>query len=81
MRPKYRTLIKKWLGSAGRISRAVATRSGKTVWQDVLPAGGQATPMSYSVDGRQYLAIMAGGHHFVRTPIGDALVVYALPKR
>lgn len=61
--------------------RAIDISTGETVWQDVLPAGGQATPMSYSVDGRQYLAIMAGGHHFMRTPTGDALVVYALPKR
>jgi len=30
-------------------------------------------------DGRQYLVIMAGGHHFMETPISDALVAYALP--
>ena len=60
--------------------RAVDLKTGKTVWQDVLPAGGQATPMTYEVDGRQYLVIMAGGHHFMETPIGDALVAYALPR-
>ena len=27
-----------------------------------LPAGGQATPMTYSVDGKQYVVIAAGGH-------------------
>ncbi|PZA11528.1 membrane-bound PQQ-dependent dehydrogenase, glucose/quinate/shikimate family [Rhodopseudomonas palustris] len=59
--------------------RAVDLATGKTVWTDVLPAGGQATPMTYSVGGKQYLAIMAGGHHFMETPIGDELVVYALP--
>jgi len=60
--------------------RAVDLKTGKTVWQDVLPAGGQATPMTYEVDGRQYVVIMAGGHHFMETPIGDALVAYALPR-
>ena len=60
--------------------RAVDLRTGKTVWRDVLPAGGQATPMTYEVDGRQYLVVMAGGHHFMETPIGDALVAYALPR-
>ena len=60
--------------------RAIDIRTGKTVWQDVLPAGGQATPMTYEVDGRQYLVIMAGGHHFMETPIGDSLVAYALPQ-
>jgi quinoprotein glucose dehydrogenase len=59
--------------------RAVDLASGKTVWRDVLPAGGQATPMTYEMNGRQYLAIMAGGHHFMETPVGDALVAYALP--
>ena len=44
-----------------------------------LPAGGQATPMTYEVDGRQYLVIMAGGHHFMETPVGDELIAYALP--
>ena len=59
--------------------RAIDIETGKTVWQDKLPAGGQATPMTYEQNGRQYLAIMAGGHHFMETPIGDALVAYALP--
>ena len=59
--------------------RAIDIESGKTVWSDTLPAGGQATPMTYAVGGRQYVVIMAGGHHFMRTPVGDALVAYALP--
>ena len=59
--------------------RAIDLRTGRTLWSDVLPAGGQATPMTYSVDGRQYVVIMAGGHHFMETPIGDSLVAYALP--
>jgi quinoprotein glucose dehydrogenase len=59
--------------------RAIDIKTGKTLWQDVLPAGGQATPMTYEAGGRQYVVIMAGGHHFMETPIGDALVAYALP--
>jgi quinoprotein glucose dehydrogenase len=59
--------------------RAIDMKTGKTLWQDVLPAGGQATPMTYEAGGRQYVVIMAGGHHFMETPIGDALVAYALP--
>ena len=60
--------------------RAIDIETGKTVWQDKLPAGGQATPMTYEANGRQYVVIMAGGHHFMETPIGDALVAYALPS-
>ncbi|WP_240334248.1 membrane-bound PQQ-dependent dehydrogenase, glucose/quinate/shikimate family [Sphingobium estronivorans] len=59
--------------------RAVDLRSGKTLWTDTLPGGGQATPMTYSQGGRQYLAMMAGGHHFMETPVSDELVAYALP--
>ncbi|WP_145205861.1 membrane-bound PQQ-dependent dehydrogenase, glucose/quinate/shikimate family [Sphingobium sp. B2] len=61
--------------------RAIDMRTGKTLWQDVLPGGGQATPMVYQgADGREYLVIMAGGHHFMETPVSDALVAYALPR-
>ncbi|ANF56475.1 membrane-bound PQQ-dependent dehydrogenase, glucose/quinate/shikimate family [Halotalea alkalilenta] len=60
--------------------RAIDMRTGKTVWQDVLPAGGQANPMVYEVDGRQYLTIVATGHHFMETPTGDYVVTYALPE-
>jgi quinoprotein glucose dehydrogenase len=62
------------------LMRAIDLRTGKTLWHDTLPAGGQATPMTYSHNGRQYVLIMAGGHHFLETPIGDELVAYALPR-
>lgn len=60
--------------------RALDLRTGKELWSDTLPAGGQATPMTYSINGEQYLVIMAGGHHFMRTGVSDALVAYKLPK-
>ncbi|CDG39079.1 MULTISPECIES: pyrroloquinoline quinone-dependent dehydrogenase [Asaia] len=59
--------------------RAIDIKTGKDVWSDVLPGGGQANPMTYEVNGKQYVAIMAGGHHFMMTPVTDQLVVYALP--
>ncbi|HVJ36650.1 MAG TPA: PQQ-binding-like beta-propeller repeat protein, partial [Stenotrophomonas sp.] len=59
--------------------RAIDLQTGETVWQAKLPAGGQATPMTYEIGGRQYLVIMAGGHHFMETPAGDYLIAYALP--
>ena len=59
--------------------RAIDLRTGKTLWTDVLPAGGQATPITYEAGGRQYVVIMAGGHHFMETPVGDEVIAYALP--
>ncbi|MFC3057478.1 membrane-bound PQQ-dependent dehydrogenase, glucose/quinate/shikimate family [Paenirhodobacter populi] len=60
--------------------RAIDIRTGKVVWSDVLPAGGQATPMTYETGGRQYLVIMAGGHHYMHTAEGDYFIAYALPE-
>lgn len=60
--------------------RAIDMKTGKTVWETTLPAGGQTTPITYEVDGRQYVAIAPGGHHFMETKIGDEVIAYALPK-
>ncbi|HVI25327.1 MAG TPA: membrane-bound PQQ-dependent dehydrogenase, glucose/quinate/shikimate family [Xanthomonadaceae bacterium] len=60
--------------------RAIDIDTGETLWRDVLPAGGQATPMVYAIAGREYLVIMAGGHHFMETPEGDYVIAYALPE-
>jgi quinoprotein glucose dehydrogenase len=60
--------------------KAIDIKTGKILWSDVLPAGGQATPIVYEQDGREYLVIMAGGHHFMMTPAGDSLIAYALPS-
>jgi quinoprotein glucose dehydrogenase len=59
--------------------KAIDIKTGEILWSDVLPAGGQATPIVYEQDGKEYLVIMAGGHHFMMTPPGDALIAYALP--
>ncbi|WP_240334250.1 pyrroloquinoline quinone-dependent dehydrogenase [Sphingobium estronivorans] len=60
--------------------RAIDIRTGEVLWKGRLPAGGQATPMSYRLpDGRQYVVIAAGGHRYLGTKAGDSLVAYALP--
>lgn len=59
--------------------RAIDIETGKTLWSDILPAGGQATPMVYEEGGRQYLVMMAGGHHYMGTTRGDFVVAYAIP--
>jgi quinoprotein glucose dehydrogenase len=59
--------------------RAYNETTGQQLWQARLPAGGQATPMTYSVDGKQYVVVMAGGHGSAHTPLGDSVVAYSLP--
>jgi quinoprotein glucose dehydrogenase len=61
------------------VFRAFDIKTGKEVWSTQLPAGGQATPMTFEEDGKQVVAIFAGGHHFMKTPVGDYLMAYALP--
>jgi quinoprotein glucose dehydrogenase len=58
--------------------RAFDIESGKVLWRGRLPAGGQATPMTYQLGGRQYIVIAAGGHGRLGTTRGDYLVAFAL---
>ena len=71
-----------FLGAAvDNFLRAYDLTSGKQLWQARLPAGGQSTPMTYTVeDGRQFVLIVAGGHGSVGTKPGDYVMAYALPK-
>lgn len=69
--------------AADNYLRAFDTQSGRELWKARLPAGGQATPMSYiaQADGRQYLVIAAGGHRHLGTSQGDYVMAFALPGR
>jgi quinoprotein glucose dehydrogenase len=60
--------------------RAFDGASGKELWRGRLPAGGQATPMTYVWKGRQYVLIAAGGHAKSGTKRGDQLIAFALPQ-
>jgi quinoprotein glucose dehydrogenase len=58
--------------------RAFDASSGRMLWETSLPAGGYATPATYSVGGKQFVVIAAGGGK-MNTKSGDAYVAYALP--
>ena len=59
--------------------RAFDVQTGQELWSAQLPAGGQATPMTYEENGKQYVVIAAGGHGKLGTTLGDSLVAFALP--
>ncbi len=59
--------------------RAYDLTSGRQLWEARLPAGGQATPMTYTAGDRQYVLIVAGGHGSVGTKPGDYVIAYTLP--
>jgi quinoprotein glucose dehydrogenase len=58
--------------------RAFDARTGKLLWETTLPAAGNATPAVYEVDGKQYVAIAAGGGKW-EAPSGGSYVAFALP--
>ena len=58
--------------------RAFDVETGKELWKYLLPAGGQATPMTYSLGGKQYLVIAAGGHGKLGTKQGDYVLAFTL---
>ena len=62
--------------------RAYDMQNGKEVWKGRLPAGGQATPMTYVSEktGKQYVVQMAGGHGSFGTRIGDSVVAWTLEE-
>jgi len=61
--------------------RAFDIDTGEELWQDMLPTSAMATPMTYQVDGRQFVVIAAGGHSwYYANGIDDYLIAFALPE-
>lgn len=59
--------------------RAYDLKTGKVLWNERIPAGGQATPMTYlNSKGEQMVVLVAGGHGSVGTKIGDYVLAYKL---
>jgi quinoprotein glucose dehydrogenase len=66
-------------GSKDEKFHAFDKSTGKLLWEYQLPAGGYATPCTYSVNGRQFVVIAAGGGGKPRTKSGDSYIAFALP--
>jgi len=54
--------------------------TGKLLWETTLPAAGNATPSTYTINGKQYVVIVCGGGKN-GAPSGSAVVAFALPIR
>ena len=68
-------------GTLDQYLRAYDVNTGKELWKSRLPAGGQATPMTYTgKDGKQYVLVTAGGHGSLGTKMGDYIIAYKLPN-
>ena len=58
--------------------RAFNKKTGKLLWEIVLPAPGFATPAVFEANGKQYIVIACGGGKLGMTS-GDAYIAYSLP--
>ncbi len=67
-----------FVGTKQRQFRAYDARAGRVLWKYDASAGVNAPPISYAVDGRQYIAVAAGGNFQINAPRGDELLVFAL---
>jgi quinoprotein glucose dehydrogenase len=66
-------------GTLDQYLRAYDVKNGKELWSSRLPAGGQATPMTYTgKDGQQYVLATVGGHGSLGTKMGDYIIAYKL---
>lgn len=58
--------------------RAYDSSNGNLLWETTLPFAGNATPATYSVNGRQFVVIAAGGGKDLKSPSGGVYVAFAL---
>jgi quinoprotein glucose dehydrogenase len=68
-------------GTMDGFLRAFDIENGEMLWRHEMPAGTQATPMTYETDGRQFVVLVTGHHLWFDTPAGDEVIAFALPKR
>jgi len=59
--------------------RAFDSQTGKLLWEATLPFAGVATPITYMLDGKQYIVIATGGGRDPKSPSGGEYVAFALP--
>jgi len=59
--------------------RAFDGHSGNLLWQASLPFSGNATPVTYMIDGKQYVVIAAGGGKDITGGSGGIYVAFSLP--
>jgi glucose dehydrogenase len=59
---------------------AYDAKSGKQLWRFHTDAAVSGPPVAYTIDGREYIAVVAGGDVLIGNKPGDSVYVFALPK-
>jgi glucose dehydrogenase len=68
------------MGEGNGNFNAYDTKSGKLLWTNKVDAGVNAPPISYEIEGTQYIAVAAGGNSIFGFKEGDNILVYKLKK-
>jgi quinoprotein glucose dehydrogenase len=61
------------------VFRAIDARNGKVLWSEKLNAPAHSIPSTYiGKDGKQYIAVPAGGGGFLRSPTSDEVIAWRI---
>ena len=61
------------------IFRAIDARNGRELWREKLDAPAHSIPSTYlGKDGKQYIAVPAGGGGFLRSPTSDTVIAWRI---
>ncbi len=69
-----------FVGTKDRRFLGVDARTGKVLWTYATVGGVNAPPISYAVDGRQFILVAAGGNFQINAPRSDEVIAFALPR-
>ncbi|MGI9292102.1 MAG: pyrroloquinoline quinone-dependent dehydrogenase, partial [Gammaproteobacteria bacterium] len=59
--------------------RAFDVQTGAELWEAELPTSANATPMTYEIDGKQFIVVASGGHVWQYPNVSDYVTAFALP--
>jgi glucose dehydrogenase len=65
-------------GTADKEFLALDAKTGRQLWRHMANGGVNAPPISYAIDGKQYIAVAAGGNYQINAPRSDELLVFSL---
>lgn len=69
-----------FMGEGNGYFDAFDAKAGKRLWRFNLGAGVNAPPVTYSVNGEQYVAVAAGGNFQLGFPYGDVVAIFKVKK-
>lgn len=67
-------------GEGNGLFKAYDAESGDVLWQFQCGAGVNSAPMTFEQDGEQFVVVASGGNAQLNTPLGNAVVVFGLPR-